>query len=194
MSEDNDIPGNYSPADREQLIVISGCSSGGKSTLLAEMARRGYTVFPEPGRQIVKEALFIGSDALPWQDGAKFTELCVSRAMHFYNSARPAGCPVLFDRSMVDNITGMQRAGRPMPPGFVAALSLYRYARRVFMTPPWEELFVSDRERRHGFAAAVTEYQGLLQSYPANGYDVVLIPKAPVAARADFLEAQIARH
>ena len=191
MTEHDYNPSRHQPSVTECLVVISGCSSGGKSTLLAEMARRGYQVFPEPGRQIVKESLFIGNDALPWEDGAKFCELCVSRAMYLYNTARLDGRPVLFDRSLVDAISGMQRAGMSMPRGFGAALQHYRFARRVFMTPPWAELFVTDDERRGTFEAAVAEYEGLLKSYPANGYIVVLLPKLPVVERADFLEAQL---
>lgn len=38
-----------------RFVVISGCSSGGKSTLLAELGRRGYAVVDEPGRRIVKD-------------------------------------------------------------------------------------------------------------------------------------------
>jgi predicted ATPase len=72
-------------------------------------------------------------------------------------------------------------------------LERYRYARVVFMTPPWEELFRADAERRHAFSDAVAEYEGLLQSYPANGYVVELIPKAGVEERADFLEERIHR-
>ena len=49
-------------------VVISGCSGGGKSSILAELGRRGYHVIPEAGRQIVREQLFIGSDGLPWQE------------------------------------------------------------------------------------------------------------------------------
>ena len=45
-------------------VVISGCSGGGKSTLLAELGARGYAVFEEPGRAIVKEQLVSGGDAL----------------------------------------------------------------------------------------------------------------------------------
>ena len=40
-----------------KLIVISGCSSGGKSTLLEELKNNGYAVIPEVGREIVKEQL-----------------------------------------------------------------------------------------------------------------------------------------
>jgi predicted ATPase len=191
MDEDEYVVGKPRREDREQLFVVSGCSSGGKSTLLAEMARRGYTVFPEPGRQIVKEELFIGGDALPWQNGVKFAEHCISRAIYFYNIAQPQGRPVLFDRSMVDNIIGLQRLGLPVPQSFLNALERCRYAQRVFLTPPWPELFTLDNERKGSFAAAVVEYESLLVSYPALGYEVVLIPKLGVQERADFLEKQL---
>src|SRR5690606_38947729 len=56
-----------SPGRRNELpIVLSGCSGGGKSTLLSEMSRRGYSVQPEPGRQIVMEQMAIHGDGVPW--------------------------------------------------------------------------------------------------------------------------------
>jgi ribosomal protein S18 acetylase RimI-like enzyme len=61
------------------------------------------------------------------------------------------------------------------------------------MTPPWQELFQTDQERRHGFADAVAEYEGLLQSYPANGYQVELVPRLTLEERADFLEGRLGR-
>ena len=41
----------------DRFVVISGCSGGGKSTLLAELGRRGHAFVEEPGRRIVKEEL-----------------------------------------------------------------------------------------------------------------------------------------
>lgn len=38
------------PIVKENYVVISGCSGGGKSTLLSELAARGYHVVHEPGR------------------------------------------------------------------------------------------------------------------------------------------------
>ncbi len=43
--------------DDNHLVVISGCSGGGKSTLLAELSRRGHMTIEEPGRRIVAEEL-----------------------------------------------------------------------------------------------------------------------------------------
>jgi predicted ATPase len=193
MSEDDYVAGNPQLNGTDRPVVVSGCSGGGKSALLAEMARRGYQVNPEPGRQIVKEQTYIDGDGLPWADKAKFTELCVSRGLYFYNAARPSEKCVLFDRSIVDAVSSLARLGLPTPPYLRNALGRYRYARTVFMTPPWEELFENDPERRHTFSDAVAEYEDLLKSYPANGYEVEVIPKAGVCERADFLEERLHR-
>ena len=39
----------------DNFFVLSGCSGGGKSTLLAALARRGFATVEEPGRRIVAE-------------------------------------------------------------------------------------------------------------------------------------------
>ena len=57
MNEAEYVAGNPAFNGSDWMVVVSGCSGGGKSTLLAELALRGYAVFPEPGRQIVKEQL-----------------------------------------------------------------------------------------------------------------------------------------
>jgi predicted ATPase len=175
-----------------RLVIVSGCSGGGKSSLLAAMGPRGYQVRPEPGRQVVREQMSIGGDGLPWANVAKFVELCVSRALSFYNTA-PADRCVLFDRSIVDAVCSLARLGLPTPVPLLEALARYRYAPTVFMTPPWQELFAQDEERRHTFAHAVAEYEHLMRAYPANGYEVAVIPKAAIRERADFLEEQLDR-
>ena len=63
----------------------------------------------------------------------------------------------------------------------------HRYHRRVFLAPPWPEIYVNDPERRHSFDAAVEEYARLLDAYPSLGYDVVVLPKAGVSERAGFV-------
>lgn len=47
------------------FVIISGCSGGGKSTLLDELKQRGYPVVPEAGRRIVQEEMQAGGQALP---------------------------------------------------------------------------------------------------------------------------------
>ena len=70
----------------------------------------------------------------------------------------------------------------------LAALGqLHRYNRHVFLTPPWPEIYVGDRERRHDFTAAVAEYDRLTAAYPALGYEVHVLPKIGIEERADFI-------
>ena len=191
MDEDDYVAGNPRWSGSQRLVVVSGCSGGGKSALLAEMAARGHPVFPEPGRQVVKEEMLIGGNALPWIDPAAFAERCIARAAYFFNSARPEAGPVLFDRSIVDAVAALARLGA-LPPHCAAAARAYRYGPRVFMVPPWPELFAADPERRHGFDAAVAEYDDLMRAYPAHGYATELVPTVSVSTRADFLEAELA--
>jgi predicted ATPase len=192
LFENSYIAGNPGCNGTGSLVVVSGCSSGGKSSLLSEMHRRGYAVRPEPGRQIVREQMFTEGDALPWTDSLKFIELCISRSAYFYNSVSPdEGC-VLFDRSIVDAVTAFPRMGLPTPGWARNALDRYRYAPTVFLAPPWEALFQTDAERRGSFESASAEYHDLATSFPANGYAVEEIPRASIAERADFLEARLA--
>jgi predicted ATPase len=92
---------------------------------------------------------------------------------------------VFFDRGLIDAAAGLQYlTGEPV----LAALGQsHRYHRRVFLTPPWPEIYVTDSERRHGLNAAVFEYQRLLDVYPSLGYEVTILPKVSVHGRADFV-------
>ena len=60
------------------------------------------------------------------------------------------------------------------------------------MTPPWPEIFRNDAERRHSYTESVQEFERLLSFYARCGYEVVMLPKVPVGARADFLLSQLA--
>lgn len=176
---------------RQRFVMISGCSGGGKSTLLAALAARGFAVAAEPGRQIVREQLFIGGPALPWQDERAFAGLVISRAMDQLRQAGGRDGVTLFDRGLVDAYAAFVRAGRGVPAHVEAAVARLRYADTVFMAPPWPEIFAQDAERRHGLAAAEAEYHALVDVYGALGYRLVTLPKTDVGARADFVAARL---
>lgn len=182
------------PADyNERLVVVSGCSSGGKSTLLAELDRLGYRTVMEPGRQIVKEQLETGGDALPWANAARFVDLCIARGAASYAAASTLGQTVLFDRSVVDAISAARSMRGELSADHQSVLSQCRYAKRVFMVPPWRELFANDAERRHGFEEAVNEYDRLLHDYREWGYDVEILPPLPLAQRAGHLMGRLSQ-
>ena len=65
----------------DRFVIISGCSGGGKSTVLAELARRGHAIVEEPGRRIVQEELRGAGCALPWVDPVAFARRAVAMAL-----------------------------------------------------------------------------------------------------------------
>lgn len=192
MREDQYVAGNPALAGSARMIVLTGCSGGGKSSLLAALAGLGYAIRPEAGRQIVKEQLAIGGRALPWDDEMRFADLLMSRAMHQFNSVAPDGPPVVFDRSLVDIAAHFAFLGKPAPAELQRAVALYRYAPRVFVTPPWQAIFTTDSERRKPFAQAVAEYEALVSTYRALGYRLVMVPQLSIAERVAFFVAQTA--
>jgi len=187
--EDAYMPGNPALAASGLGFVLTGCSGGGKSTLLAVLARRGYDVRPEAGRQIVREQMHLGGGALPWRDAAAFVELAASRTMHLFNTIEPRGLPVFFDRSLVDLVSFLDMKAIAVPAYLRRAVEAYRYAPDVLVTPPWREIYASEAERPKPFEDACREYDALVAGYLAAGYGLVEVPRLDVEARADFVVA-----
>jgi predicted ATPase len=168
----------------ERFVVISGCSGGGKSTLLAELRRRGFATVEEPGRRIVREELQGDGSALPWVDATKFARRAIAMSLADMTEATAHQGRVFFDRGLIDAAVALEHLGGGSARATIGA---HRFHSRVFLTPPWPEIYVSDGERQHGFDAAVAEYQRLLIAYPALRYEPILLPKVSVEARADFV-------
>jgi predicted ATPase len=171
----------------DNFVLITGCSGGGKSALLTELARRGFAVCEEPGRTIVREQLASGGDALPWKDAAKFAELAARRSIE--NMVRGAGNGgiTFFDRGSIDAVCALERMNASVPQDIADAFAQRRYNRTVFLAPPWREIFETDPERKHGFEESLVEYEHLEKRLPELGYEAVTLPKTRVAGRADFV-------
>jgi len=172
----------------DRFFVISGCSGGGKSTLIEALAARGYATIEEPGRRIVRAELAGAGLALPWRNLAAFADRAIALAKSDHRTAQTFEGPVFFDRSLIDAVAALEYATGASAAGLVGG---FRYNSRVFLAPPWPEIYISDSERPHDFAEAVAEYARLNAIYLRMGYTVIDVPKAAVAERVDFILAQI---
>lgn len=174
-------------ADINNFVVISGCSGGGKSTLLKALGACGHHVVEEPGRRIVKEERARGGDALPWASPEAFARRAVRLSLLDRADARDRSGLVFFDRGLIDAASALEEmTGKP----FLARLGRrHRYHETMFMAPPWPEIYVRDQERRHDLADAALEYRRLCRAYPSLGYKVHVLPKATIDDRVAFVLA-----
>ena len=166
-------------------VILSGCSGGGKSTLLAELARRGFAVVEEPGRRIVEQELRSDGGALPWVDLAAFARRALDLAAEDRRRMSGASGWVFFDRGLVDAAVALQHATGEPAATFLAGFE--RYHQIVFLAPPWPRIYVNDTARQHGLADAIAEYDRLEMAYADLGYQTLILPKTSVQERVEFV-------
>lgn len=168
-----------------RLILITGCSGGGKSTLLGALQAAGYRTVPEPGRRIVAQELRGTGSALPWVDMAAFARRALAQSRTDLASARMAPGPVFFDRGLIDAAVALDHAAAIPLHDTLGAES--PYDNPVFLAPPWPQIFANDPERRHDLTSAIAEYDRIAAALHRLGHRVSILPKAPVQARLEFV-------
>jgi predicted ATPase len=177
----------------ERFFVITGGPGSGKSTLLDGLQARGFTRSREAGRGIIEDQAAIGGRGLPWIDPAAFAELMLCWEIRSYRLAQDSGGVVFFDRGMADVVGYLRLMKLPVPDYMEKAARTFRYNRRVFLAPPWENIFAQDQERKQDFAEAVRTYESMVATYRDYGYELLEIPRAPVEERVDFVLRSIQR-
>ncbi|SNY52514.1 Predicted ATPase [Pseudooceanicola antarcticus] len=168
-----------------RFVLLTGCSGGGKSTLLQALSERGFATVQEPGRRIVAEQLAGAGDALPWVDMKAFARRAIEVALSDLEAAQSVDDIVFFDRGLIDAAVALAHAGGPTIEQTLGETLVYE--RRVFIVPPWRQLFAADAERRHGFDAAVQEHHRIEKALETLGYLPTELPKVAVQERAEFV-------
>lgn len=176
-------------------IVLSGGPGAGKTALLEELRRRGYACSAEVARQIIQQQIQIKGDALPWADREKYARLMLAGSIESWKADAAAGTTTFFDRGIPDTLCYVRLAGLSsnLEREAEEMCRRYRYESRVFLAPPWREIYETDAERRQDFDEAVRTYELMVCAYADCGYEVIPLPLTSVAERAEFLLAEIAK-
>ena len=175
------------------MFMISGGPGAGKTTLLAELQKLGYSTVPEVARQIIQEQVRSGGAALPWADKEAYTRLMLRRSIESYIEHASLPGPIFFDRGILDTLCYARLIGLADASDIHDACRNYGYAPLVFLAPPWEEIYITDNERKQEFAHAVQTFQSMAEVYEEYGYASVMLPKTSPAARAKFVLQTIPR-
>lgn len=140
--------------------------------------------------RIVDEELRREGAALPWVNMVTFAERALELAAADRRQKLSENGWVFFDRGLVDAAVALQHATGRSIHDTLAPFEPYH--ERVFLTPPWPEIFTIDDSRRHGLTEAIAEYDRLLIAFRQLNYETIIVPKGSVQERAGFVRSHFA--
>jgi len=170
-----------------KTIVITGGPGSGKTSIINELTRRGFTCSEEISRAIILKAREEGIEQLFLTNPVQFSELLLEARIKQYNAALKSNNEFVFlDRGIPDISSYMDFKGDSYPDFFTKACKDYKYD-SVFILAPWQEIFTNDNERYENFDQALEIHEKLLETYTKYGYGLRDVPFGSIIARAEHI-------
>ncbi len=167
-------------------FIFTGGPGAGKTTVLDELAARGYQVVPESARAIIRERISAGLS----REAAEGTPVLDRDVANWL--ATPVGsAPVMFDRGIPDSLGTHFGNGSFTEERVHELMRLHPYNHYAFILPPWREIYTTDEERIQTWDHAVRVFESLSRWYLRLGFELIEVPRIDIAARADFVDQHI---
>jgi predicted ATPase len=176
---------------QKKIIVIIGGPGTGKTTIIDGLLELGYCCYPEISREVTMEAKKQGIEQLFLENPLLFSELLLEgRKKQFLNAQNEPHEIVFLDRGIPDVLAYMHYIGDSYPSFFDAVCRENTYT-KIFILPPWEEIYVSDDARYENYEQAKLIYNHLTETYQNYGYQLIEVPKDTLDNRILFILGQI---
>lgn len=172
-----------------EKFIITGGPGSGKSTLINELSKAGYTCFEEVSRKLIKQETAKSQGILPWENLSGFAELVLEEMIYQSDLAANVTGPCFFDRAIPDIFGYMQHGALPVPDKYFECLNQCSYNPNVFILPPWPEIFVQDSERWQTFDEAMDLYFALRETYTNLGFELWELPTCDPMCRVEFIQS-----
>lgn len=167
-------------------VILTGGPGGGKTTLVEALREQGYPCVEEVGRAVIQEQVESGGDALPWADKEKFKQRMFEAQLKAFQTPQCEKV-VFFDRGLLDTLAYAKLENLEITEEMLLRAKETKFHDVVFITPPWEEIYQNDQERKQDFAEAIRTYEHMAAIYREYGYTVVNLPKDSVSKRISFI-------
>ncbi|WP_131782842.1 AAA family ATPase [Legionella gresilensis] len=168
-----------------QFYILTGPPGSGKTSILAELSKRGFPIIEEPARRILAQQRSIDGEGVYDKNPFLFKELMLSKMLVDYESASKYDL-VFFDRGLPDLMVYSKCFNLPLGSELKASCS-YQYNPTVFFAPAWESIYINDAERRLTFEEVVVFENNLRKVYAELGYQLMNIPLLGISERTDFI-------
>jgi predicted ATPase len=176
---------------KDNFIVLTGGPGGGKSTVLDLLAARGFRFIQESARLIIRNRLALGLSPRP--DPIEFARDTFEMDYNNYLDAIDSDEIIFFDRCLVDSACMIRDADESQFERVASLLVSNRFNSKVFITPPWKEIYTTDTERDQTFDEAVSVYERLFSWYHENGYQLIVLPKVSAEERVEFILSELGK-
>jgi predicted ATPase len=166
-------------------VVITGAPSSGKTSVIDELAKRGYPIQSEIARELIEECLRHGM-TLAEVRGVDYVKELQEKILRFKlgrERALDKSTLVFADRGTPDSIVYFALAGLDVKRA-IEASQIFRY-RAVFMLDRLP--LVKDGVRSENDAAAAKIGRAIEEAYENLGYKLTRVPVLPIEKRADFI-------
>lgn len=98
--------------------------------------------------------------------------------------------PVFFDRG-IPGLVGYCQLVNISSKAVDAAAQRYRYNPKVFIFPPWEDIYQNDAERQQDYKEAVMTYNCLKYAHLNCGCHLIEVPKLSIDDRVKFIVSHL---
>ncbi|MGE8428770.1 MAG: AAA family ATPase [Sphingobacterium sp.] len=171
------------------FIVLTGGPGVGKTTLLKELHKQGFNIVEEDARRIIREQLETGADAVPWKNKIRYAELMLaaSTASYLIQVGQDHKRYVFFDRGIPDSLAYITMEDLAIEEELIREAKSRRYHKKVFILPPWAEIYANDNERKQTWQEAENTFKIMKETYTKLGYETIVVPKTTVFDRAQFI-------
>lgn len=171
----------------QNKIVITGGPGTGKSTLIDELIKRNYNCMPEISREISTMAKKNGIEQLFLKNPILFSEMLLEGRENQYKMASNLDSDLIFfDRGIPDILAYMNYISIDYPPIYQDKSMKYRY-NTIFITPPWEEIYITDEVRYENFEQSLAIFNHLKRTYQLLDYQLIEVPFGTINFRTDFI-------
>ena len=171
-------------------FIFTGGPGSGKSSVL-ETLKNKYVVVSESGREVIQEEVANGGRALPWENKSLFRDKMMARDIEKYIKAKNEKFLVLFDRGILDSLGYSKLENISYPDGLKEKVKLFPYQSRVFIFPPWKQIYVKDEERKQSFDEAKRTFEAIKNVYAEFGYSLIEVPTGTIKERVEFIESHL---
>ena len=174
---------NYRMFDTVRRIITGGPGFG-KTSILTALNRSNRNTFDEVARLVIKQEMARNSDHLPWLDNLAFSHKVLSIQKTQFNEASGIA---YYDRGAPDILAYLKHNNQVSFSELEDFLNSHSYDTKVFLTPPWQEIYQQDEERKESFEEACQIHDALVDTYAELGYDLIEIPKYTIKERLAFV-------